>query len=561
MNTTPETKPSNFVRNIIDGDLASGKNGGKVVTRFPPEPNGYLHIGHAKSICLNFGIAEDYPNARCHLRFDDTNPIKEEDEYVESIKEDVQWLGFDWDEHLYFASDYYDTLYEYAVMLIKIGKAFVCSLSADEMRDYRGTLTEPGKPSPDRDRSIEENLDLFGRMKAGEFEPGEYVLRAKIDMNSPNINMRDPVIYRIMDAIHHRTGDKWKIYPMYDYAHPLSDMLEGITHSICTLEFEDHRPLYDWLLETLDTPCHPQQIEFARLNLTYTIMSKRKLLELVKNDYVHGWDDPRMPTISGMRRRGFPPEAIRDLCERVGVTKKDSMIDMELLEHCVRENLDQNCERRIAVIDPLKVVITNYPKEEEEWVEISNHPKRPELGTRKVPLSHEIYIERDDFMEEPPAKYFRLSPGKSVRLRNAFVITCDDVIKNSKTGEVMELRCSYNPDTRHGNTPEGMAKVKGIIHWVSAKHAIPHTEVRLYDRLFTEAEPEAKKEIDYKTFLNPHSLTIKENVMLEPCLVTAEPGERFQFERVGYFVVDYDRDLAGKPTFNRIVELRGNMKF
>lgn len=561
MNTTPETKPSNFVRNIIDNDLENGKNDGKVITRFPPEPNGYLHIGHAKSICLNFGIAADYPGARCHLRFDDTNPIKEEDEYVESIKEDIKWLGFDWNDHLYFASDYYDKLYEYAVELIKMGKAFVCSLSAEEMREYRGTLTEPGKPSPDRDRSAEENLTLFEKMKAGEFLPGEYVLRAKIDMASPNINLRDPVIYRIMDAEHHRTGDKWKIYPMYDYAHPISDMLEGITHSICTLEFEDHRPLYDWFLETLKTPCHPQQIEFARLNLTYTIMSKRKLLELVKNDYVHGWDDPRMPTLSGMRRRGFPPEAIRDLCSRVGVTKKDSIIDMELLELCVREYLDHHCERRIAVLDPIKVVITNYPEDEEEWIEVSNHPKRSELSTRKVPLTHELYIDRDDFMEEPPKKYFRLSPGGSVRLRNAFVITCDEVIKNVKTGEIMELRCSYNPDTRHGKTPEGMKKVKGIIHWLSAKHAIPHNEVRIYDRLFTEADPSANKDVDYKSHLNPHSLVVKENAIFEPSLAAVEPGERFQFERVGYFVVDSDKDLAGKPIFNRIVDLRGTIKF
>lgn len=556
MNTPDENKPGNFITQIIDEDLASNKHNGKVITRFPPEPNGYLHIGHAKSICLNFGIAQSIKGARCHLRFDDTNPTKEEEEFVQSIQKDIQWLGFDWGNHLYFASDYYEQLYQFAIELIKAGKAYVCSFTADEMRKYRGTLTEPGVESPSRNFSIEENLALFERMKKGEFKEGEKVLRAKIDMNSPNINLRDPVIYRIMKATHHRTGDIWKIYPMYDYAHPISDMIEGITHSICTLEFEDHRPLYDWYINNITASCHPQQIEFARLNLTYTVLSKRNLLELVKNHHVHGWDDPRMPTLSGMRRRGYPPEAIRDLCDRVGVTKKDSVIEFELLETCVRENLDHHATRAMAVIDPLKVVITNYPSDQEEIFEAHNHPKRPELGTRKVPFSKMIYIERSDFMENPPKDFYRLAIGKSARLRNAYVITCDEMAKDPNSGEVTELHCTYDPETKGGKTPEGQKRVKGIIHWVSADHPFTNAEVRLYDQLFTDPFPSADKSIDFKTYLNPESLIIKKNAQLEPTLANAKPGERYQFERSGYFIVDEERTADGKLIFNRITELK-----
>ncbi len=548
----------NFITHIIKDDLATGKNDSKVITRFPPEPNGYLHIGHAKSMCLNFGIAKELGHGQCHLRFDDTNPCKEEQEFVDSIQEDIKWLGFDWNDHLYFASDYYDKLYQFAIELIKEGKAYVCSLNAEQMREYRGTLTEPGKNSPDRDNTAEENLALFEQMKNGEFKEGEKVLRAKIDMNAPNINLRDPVIYRILkDAHHHRTGDKWKIYPMYDYAHPISDMIENITHSICTLEFEDHRPLYDWYINNIKSTCHPQQIEFARLGLSYTVMSKRKLKELVDNKIVDGWSDPRMPTLSGMRRRGYPPEAIRDFCDRIGTTKKDSVNDIALLETCVRENLDENAERRMAVLDPIKVVITNYTEDKEEIFEAHNHPKRPELGKRKIYLSKEIYIDKTDFMEEPAKKYFRLAPGKSVRLRNAYVITCDEVIKDPNTNEVMELRCSYDPATKGGVTPEGQKRVKGIIHWVSAKHAFTNAEVRLYDRLFTEEFPENDKSIDYKTYINKESLIIKKDVMLEASLADAKVGSRYQFERVGYFILDHEKTTDGKLAFNQIVELKG----
>lgn len=547
----------NFITHIIKDDLAHGKNDGKVITRFPPEPNGYLHIGHAKSICLNFGIAKEFGSGQCHLRFDDTNPCKEEQEFVDSIQEDIKWLGFDWGDHLYFASDYYDQLYQFAIELIKAGKAYVCSLNADQIREYRGTLTEPGKKSPDRENSIEENLELFERMKNGEFKEGEKVLRAKIDMNSPNINLRDPVMYRIMKAHHHRTGDQWKIYPMYDYAHPLSDMIENITHSICTLEFEDHRPLYNWYIDNIKSTSHPQQIEFARLNLNYTVLSKRKLKELVDEKIVNGWDDPRMPTLSGLRRRGYPSHAIRDFCERVGVTKKDSVIDIALLETCAREYLDENVERRMAVLDPIKVVITNYPDDKEEMLETHNHPKRSELGSRKIYFSKEIYIDQEDFMENPPNKYFRLAPGQSVRLRNAYVITCNEVIKDSKTNEVVELHCSYDPATKNGVTPEGQKKVKGIIHWVSARHAFTHAEVRLYDRLFTEEFPEKDKSADYKTFINKDSLVVKKNVKLEQSLSEAAIGDRFQFERVGYFILDKEKTAEGKLVFNQIVELKG----
>ncbi len=545
---------TNFIRAIIDADIAAGKHGGKVVTRFPPEPNGYLHIGHAKSICLNFGIARDY-NGRCHLRFDDTNPVKEEQEYIDSIMEDVKWLGFDWGEHLYYASDYFQALYDYAVELIKRGKAYVCDLSAEEIRAYRGTLTEPGRESPFRDRSVEENLDLFQRMKAGEFPEGSRVLRAKIDMSSGNLNMRDPVIYRIMKVPHHRTGEKWCIYPMYDFAHCLSDSIEGITHSICTLEFEDHRPLYDWFLDELEVECHPQQIEFARLNLTYTLMSKRKLLRLVDEGHVEGWDDPRMPTISGIRRRGFTPESIRDFAERIGVAKRDSVVDMALLEHCVRDDLNKRAPRVMGVLRPLKVVIENYPEGQEEELEAVNNPEDSSAGTRMVPFSRELYIERDDFMEDPPKKFYRLAPGREVRFRYAYFITCNRVVKDPDTGEVVELRCTYDPATRGGDAPDGR-KVKATIHWVSAPHAVK-AQVRLYDRLFSDPNPDKGKEgPDFTKFLNPNSLEVLEDCRLEPSLSSARPGQRFQFERIGYFHVDPVLSTEGAPVFNRIVPLR-----
>ena len=553
--TTIDTKPtSDFIRTIVTEDVASGKNDGRVVTRFPPEPNGYLHIGHAKSICLNFGIAGEY-NGTCHLRFDDTNPLKEEVEYIESIKEDVRWLGFDWGEHEYFASDYFDRIYAYAVQLIKKGQAYVDSLSAEEIREYRGTLTRPGKESPYRNRSIEENLDLFERMKAGEFEDGTHVLRARIDMASPNIVMRDPVIYRIRKASHHRTGDKWCIYPMYDFTHCLSDSIEGITHSICTLEFEINRPLYDWVLDALETPCHPQQIEFARLNLSYTVMSKRKLLELVREGYVNGWDDPRMPTISGIRRRGYTPEAMRNFCSRIGVAKRDSIVDVALLEYTLREDLNKRAPRVLAVLKPLKVVIVNYPEARVEELEAINNPEDESMGTRKLPFSRVIYIDRDDFREDPPRKYFRLAPGREVRLRYAYYITCTDVIRDDKTGEISELHCTYDPETRGGYSPDGR-KVKGTIHWVSAAHAVD-AEVRLYDRLFSKENPDDTEEgKDFKSSINPDSLEVLTDCKVETSLIDAEPGSIYQFERQGYFCVDSKDSKPGAPVFNRTVTLR-----
>ena len=550
--TSEETQAKDFIRTIIADDLAMGKHE-QIVTRFPPEPNGYLHIGHAKSICLNFGIARENSGARCHLRFDDTNPTKEEQEYVESIKDNVRWLGFDWGEHLYFASDYFEQIYEYAEHLITTGKAYVCDLSAEDTRSYRGTLTEPGRNSPYRDRPVAENLDLFRRMRAGEFPDGARVLRAKIDMASGNMNMRDPVLYRILHASHHRTGDTWCIYPMYDYTHPISDALEGITHSLCTLEFADHRPLYDWTLDNLPVPCHPRQIEFARLNLSYTVVSKRKLLQLVNDGHVSGWDDPRMPTLSGIRRRGYTPAALRSFCDKIGVAKKDSMVDVALLEHCVREDLNESAVRVMGVLAPLKVVITNYPENHTENLPAQNHPQKPELGERAVPFGREVYIEREDFMEEPAKKFFRLAPGREVRLRYAYFIKCEEVIKDAISGEIIELHCSYDPETLGGSAPDGR-KVKGTIHWVSAAHAVP-AEVRLYDRLFTEENPDAG-EADFKTFVNPASLLVLKDCLVEPSLANAEPGSHYQFERQGYFCVDSLDSQDGKPVFNRTVTLR-----
>ncbi len=542
---------SNFIRSIIERDLASGKHK-SIVTRFPPEPNGYLHIGHAKSICLNFGLARDY-QGRCHLRFDDSNPVKEDVEYVNSIMEDVHWLGFDWGEHLYYASDYFDKLYEYAEYLIKAGKAFVCDLSLEELKEYRGTLTVPGKDSPYRNRSIEENLDLFRRMKAGEFPEGSRTLRAKIDMASPNLNMRDPVIYRIKKTHHHRTGNDWQIYPMYDYTHCVSDALEGITHSICTLEFEDHRPLYDWFLDQLPVPCHPQQIEFARLNLAYTIMSKRLLLELVNNHLVSGWDDPRMPTIAGMRRRGFTPEAIREFSERIGVSKANSLVDDELLMFCVREDLNKRAERRMVVVNPIKLTITNYPEGKIEEFDAENNPEDPSAGKRKIKFSRNLHIEKDDFSENPVKGWFRLALGKEVRLKYAYYITCNEVIKNEK-GEIIELLCTYDEKSRGGWTEDGR-KVKGTLHWVCAEDAIP-VELRLYDRLFTLADMSNMEEgKTYQDYLNPNSLIVKQNCLAEENLQEAKIGEHYQFLRIGYFNVDY----SSKPEaliFNRIVDLK-----
>ncbi|MFY9493827.1 MAG: glutamine--tRNA ligase/YqeY domain fusion protein [Limnochordia bacterium] len=545
--STNAAAPSNFIRAIIDEDLASGKRSG-VVTRFPPEPNGYLHIGHAKSICLNFGLARDY-GGRCHLRFDDTNPEKEELEYIRSIKEDVRWLGFDWGEHEYYASDYFEQLYEFAVELIKQGKAYVCHLTNEEMREYRGTLTEPGKDSPYRDRSVEENLELFEKMRRGEFGEGECVLRAKIDMASPNVVMRDPVLYRIKKMEHHRTGDKWVIYPMYDFTHCLSDAIENITHSICTLEFENNRPLYEWIMEQVYPEPHPQQIEFARLNLSYTVMSKRKLLDLINRGVIDAWDDPRLPTISGLRRRGYTPAAIRDFCDRIGVAKTNSMVDMALLEHCLREDLNQNAERRLAVLRPLKVVIENYPEGEVEYLEAQNNPQDPDAGTRLVPFSREIYIEREDFMEDPPKKFFRLAPGREVRLRFAYFITCTDVIKDAE-GNIVEIRATYDPETKGGSAPDGR-KVKGTLHWVSAEHSVP-AEVRLYDHLFTVEDP---NEGDIMDNVNPNSLEILTDARVEVNLADVEVGEKFQFERQGYFCVDPD-STPERLVFNRTVSLR-----
>lgn len=544
--TSATSIPSNFIQEIINEDNETSKYGGKVHTRFPPEPNGYLHIGHAKSICLNFGIAARN-NGLCNLRFDDTNPSKEDIEYVESIKEDVRWLGFDWDDRLYYASDYYEQLYQYAVELIKAGKAYVCDLNSQELRDYRGTLTEPGKESPYRNRTVAENLDLFARMRAGEFPDGSKTLRARIDMSSPNINLRDPVLYRILRAHHHRTGDQWCIYPMYDYAHPISDALEGITHSICTLEFEDHRPLYNWVIENLDLPAKPRQIEFARLNLTRTVMSKRKLLELVKNGHVRGWDDPRMPTISGLRRRGYTPEAIRNFCERIGVAKANSTVDYALLEHCIREDLNNKAPRVMAVLRPLKVIIDNYPEGKVEMVDAENNPEQPEMGIRQVPFSREIYIEQDDFCEDPPKGYFRLAPGREIRLKHAYYIKCESVVKDEATGEVIEVHCSYDPESRGGWTKDGR-KVKGTSHWVSVQHAID-AEVRLYDQLYLDENP------GEDSVLNPNSLIVLNSCKLEPGLANAKVGERFQFLRQGYFCVDKDSD-GSHLVFNRTVGLR-----
>ncbi len=543
---------SNFIRDIINKHNLDGTFGGRVCTRFPPEPNGYLHIGHAKSICLNFGIARDY-GGRCHLRFDDTNPSKEETEYIESIKRDVKWLGFDWNEHLYFASDYFQQMYDYAIRLVKAGKAYVCDLSADEIREHRGTLTEPGMNSPYRDRSIEENLDLFTRMKKGEFPDGTKTLRAKIDMASPNLNMRDPVMYRILHAEHHRTGNEWCIYPMYDWAHGLEDSIERITHSICTLEFEDHRPLYDWFLDQLGV-YHPRQIEFARLNLNYTVMSKRKLLELVREKRVSGWDDPRMPTLAGFRRRGYTPEAIRDFCDRIGVAKSNSVVDIALLEHCLREDLNARAPRVMAVLKPLKVILENYPEGKVEWFEAENNPEDESMGSRKIPFSREIYIEQDDFMETPPPKYFRLSPGKEIRLKHAYYIRCIDYMKDEKTGEITEVRCTYDPASRGGWTEDGR-KVKGTSHWVSADHALP-AEVRLYDNLFTVPNPQDIPDGgEWKDYLNPDSLVVMQGCLVEPGLKGSEPGSFYQFLRQGYFVTDPD-STAGTLVFNRSVSLR-----
>jgi len=549
-----ETKvPPNFIRSIIADDVKRGKNGGKVLTRFPPEPNGYLHIGHAKSICLNFGLAAEF-GGLCNFRFDDTNPGKEEVEYVDSIMNDVRWLGFDWDDRFYHASDYFEQLYEWAIDLIKAGKAYVDSLSADEIREHRGTLTEPGKQSPYRNRSVAENLDLFQRMRAGEFEDGAHVLRAKIDMASPNINLRDPVMYRIRNMSHWRTGDKWCIYPMYDYAHGQSDALEGITHSICTMEYEDHRALYDWYLDNLDVPGHPQQIEFARLNLSYTVMSKRKLLQLVQEGYVAGWDDPRMPTLAGMRRRGYTPEAIRNFCERIGVGKRESLVDLALLEYCVRENLNQSAQRVMGVLRPLKVVIENYPADQVEQLDAVNNPEDASAGIRKVPFSKVIYIERDDFMENPPKQFYRLSAGREVRLRYAYFIKCVDVIKDEK-GEVVELRCTYDPATRGGDSPPDGRKVKATLHWVSAAHSI-EAEVRLYDKLLNRPDPSEDKDgSNFKDFIDRNSLEVIEAAKLEPSLAGAPAGSRYQFERLGYFCVDSD-STPDKMVFNRTVTLR-----
>jgi glutaminyl-tRNA synthetase len=544
--TEEASKPvSNFIRNIIDADLASGKHT-SVYTRFPPEPNGYLHVGHAKSICLNFGIARDY-NGKCNLRFDDTNPDKEEVEYIESIKDNVRWLGFEWDQECY-ASDYFQHLYLYAVKLILAGKAYVDSLTVDEIRAHRGTLTEPGRESPYRNRDVQENLGMFQRMKEGEFADGSHVLRAKIDMASPNINMRDPVLYRIKRTHHHRTGDDWVIYPMYDFTHCLSDAFEAITHSICTLEFEDHRALYDWVLDEAEAPCHPQQIEFARLQLKYTVTSKRKLLQLVRDNHVDGWDDPRMPTISGMRRRGFTPAAIRDFCDRIGVTKKDSFIEMAVLENCAREDMNEHALRVMAVLDPLKVTISNYPDDRTEDMLAHNHPQHPEMGTRTVPFSKTLFIERDDFMEDAPSKFFRLSVGREVRLRYAYYITCTDAIKDAD-GNIIELICTYDPATRGGDSPDGR-KVKGTIHWVSAQHAVD-AHVNLYDRLFTHPNPGGAE--NFIEHMNPESLIRLTHCKLEPSLLNANPDKHYQFERTGYFVKD---NRASELTFNRTVTLR-----
>ncbi|MBW6515193.1 MAG: glutamine--tRNA ligase/YqeY domain fusion protein [Candidatus Cloacimonetes bacterium] len=546
-------KTSNFIKNIIEEDLKNNKNDGRVHTRFPPEPNGYLHIGHAKSICLNFGVAKEY-NGLCNLRFDDTNPQTESPEYVDSIQEDIRWLGFDWEDRLYYASDYFEQFYEYAEHLIKTGKAYVCELNEDEIRKYRGTVKEPGKESPYRNRPMEESLDLFRRMRAGEFPDGSLTLRAKIDMASPNMKMRDPLVYRIRKAHHYRTGDKWPIYPMYDFAHCLSDSIEGITHSLCTLEFDNNRELYDWFLDQLPVKHHPQQIEFARLNLNYTVMSKRKLLTLVEEKHVEGWDDPRMPSIAGFRRRGYTPSSIRQFAEKVGVAKSDSVVDIALLEHCLREELNANAPRAMAVLNPLKVVVTNYPVNETEYLEALNNPENPNAGSRQVPFSRELYIEQEDFMENPPKKFYRLSPGSEVRLRYAYFIRCEEVIKDEQTGEIKELHCTYDPATRGGSAPDNR-KVKATLHWVSTKESFS-APVRLYEHLFTVPNPGMDENIDFRKQINPDSLKILKDCRLEPMLKEAVPGSRYQFERQGYFFVDPKDSKPGNPVFNRIVSLK-----
>jgi glutaminyl-tRNA synthetase len=553
MDTAPTpAAPRDFIREIIVADREAGRHGGRVHTRFPPEPNGYLHIGHAKAICLNFGVAQEF-GGWCNLRMDDTNPTREDIEYVESIENDVAWLGFRWHGEVLYAADYFDEMYRFAERLIEMDKAYVDDLTADEIRAYRGTLTEPGRNSPYRDRPIAESLDLFRRMRAGEFPDGSRVLRAKIDMASPNINMRDPTLYRIRHATHHRTGDAWCVYPMYDYAHPIEDALEGITHSLCTLEFEDHRPFYDWVIESLETESRPQQIEFARLSLNYTVMSKRKLLQLVAGGHVNGWDDPRMPTISGLRRRGFTPESIRDFCERIGVAKKENVVDVALLEHCVREDLNRRAPRAMAVLRPLEVVLENYPEGQVEHMDVVNNPEDPSAGTRKVPFSRVLYIEQDDFREDPPKKFFRLAPGREVRLRNAYLITCREVVKDPATGAIVRLLCTYDPATRGGDAPDGR-KVKATLHWVSASDAVTG-EVRLYDRLFSVPFPSDDDGKDWKTFLNPHSLERVTACRLEPSLAGLPAGSRVQFERLGYFCVDPD-STPEAPVFNRTVTLK-----
>ncbi|MDD5245327.1 MAG: glutamine--tRNA ligase/YqeY domain fusion protein [Syntrophorhabdaceae bacterium] len=552
MTQTDGSHPTDFIRDIIDDDLKTGKHGDRVATRFPPEPNGYLHIGHAKSVCLNFGIAAQYKGT-CNLRLDDTDPSGESLEYVGSIINDVHWLGFDWEDRLFYASDYFEQLYQFALQLIKGGKAYVCSLNADEIRDYRGTLTEPGRESPYRNRSVEENMDLFTRMRAGEFEDGAHVLRAKIDMSSPNIVMRDPVIYRIKRAPHYRTGDTWVIYPMYDFAHCLSDSIEKITHSICTLEFENNRPLYDWIVNQLIADDRPQQIEFARLNLSYTILSKRRLIELVEQGYVTGWDDPRMPTVAGLRRRGYTPEAIRNFCAKIGVAKNENLVDISLLEHCVRDDLNERAPRAMAVLRPLRVIVDNYPEGQVEEFECANHPQNPDMGTRKIPFSRTLYIERDDFDENPPKKYKRLAPGREVRFRNAYVIKFVGMVKDEKTGEIVELHCTYDPATRNGPLPDGR-KVDGVIHWVSADRSVP-AEVRLYDRLFRIEDPAGVGD-GFTKYLNQGSLETLPPCYVEESLKDASPEARYQFERLGYFCVDVKDSTPGKPVFNRIASLR-----
>ena len=554
--STPDPVPSSdFIRNIVEDDNRSGKYDGRVVTRFPPEPNGYLHIGHAKSICLNFGLAAEHEGGICHLRFDDTNPAREDVEYVDSITEDVRWLGWDWGDHLYYASDYFEQLFDYAVQLIKEGKAYVCDLSALEMREYRGTLTEPGRNSPHRERSIEESMDLFQQMRDGEFEDGARVLRAKIDMASPNVNLRDPVLYRILNTEHHRTGAQWCIYPTYDFAHGQSDSIERITHSVCTLEFEDHRPLYDWFLDELDV-YHPQQIEFARLNISYTTLSKRRLRELVEEGYVTGWNDPRMPTLSGLRRRGYTPLSIRNFCDRIGVAKRNSIVDLALLEHSVREDLNQTSPRVMAVLNPLRVVIDNYPEDQTQEFEAVNNPEDPSMGSRKVPFSRVIYVEQDDFREDPPRRFYRLSPGREVRLRYACYIICVSVVKDETTGEVVELHCTYDPESLGGSSPDGR-RVQATLHWVSAAHAVD-AEVRLYEHLFVTPEPGSGEDddADYKSDLNPDSLTVLTSCKVEPSLAGAVRGSRYQFERQGYFCVDTVDSTNGNLVFNRTVPLR-----